>query len=61
MFANSLLISEKQLSVLGVKNTEIITDNGFYSESNLVEMLQKGFGFFETNKKSEDRVCLIGR
>ena len=35
----------KQLSVLGLKNTEIITDNGFYSESNLVEMLQKGFGF----------------
>ena len=35
----------KQLSVLGVDHAEIVTDNGYYSESNLSEMLQKGFGF----------------
>ncbi len=35
----------KQLSVLGVEHAEIVTDNGYYSESNLSEMLQKGFGF----------------
>ena len=34
-----------QLSVLGVKNAEIVTDNGYYSEANLSEMLQKGFNF----------------
>lgn len=34
-----------QISVLGVKSAEIVTDNGYYSEDNLSEMLQKGFGF----------------
>ena len=34
-----------QLSVLGVKSAEVITDNGYYSEASLSEMLQKGFGF----------------
>ena len=35
----------KQLSVLGIDHAEIVTDNGYYSEPNLSEMLQKGFGF----------------
>ena len=34
-----------QLSVLGVKDAEIVTDNGYYSEANLSEMLQNGFDF----------------
>ena len=34
-----------QLSVLGVTDAEIVTDNGYYSESNLSEMLQRGFDF----------------
>ena len=34
-----------QLSVLGVKDAEIITDNGYYSEANLSEMLQNGYDF----------------
>ena len=46
----------KQLSVLGLKNTEIITDNGFYSESNLVEMMQKGFGFITLIKTNIKRI-----
>lgn len=39
-----------QMSVLGVKSAEIITDNGYYSENNLSEMLQKGFGFITLAK-----------
>lgn len=35
----------KQLSVLGVDHAEIVTDNGYYSEQNLSEMLQRGYGF----------------
>lgn len=34
-----------QLSVLGIKSAEIITDNGYYSKANLSELLQRGFGF----------------
>ena len=34
-----------QLSVLGVNDAEIVTDNGYYSEANLSEMLQNGFDF----------------
>lgn len=41
-----------QLSVLGVKSAEIVTDNGYYSEGNLSEMLQKGFGFITLVKTS---------
>lgn len=35
----------KQLTALGVNTTEIITDNGYYSERNLSELLQAGFDF----------------
>lgn len=41
-----------QLSVLGVRSAEVLTDNGYYSESNLSEMLQKGFGFVTLVKTS---------
>lgn len=34
-----------QLGALGVKEAEIVTDNGYYSEPNLSEMLQRGFDF----------------
>lgn len=39
-----------QLSALGVKTTEIITDNGYFSESNLSELLQAGFDFITLAK-----------
>lgn len=35
----------KQLSVLGLGNAEIITDNGYYSEHNLAALLLAGFDF----------------
>lgn len=41
-----------QLSVLGVKSAGIVTDNGYYSEASLSEMLQKGFGFITLVKTS---------
>lgn len=41
-----------QLSVLGISNAEIVTDNGYYSEPNLSIMLQKGFGFITLVKTS---------
>lgn len=41
-----------QLSVLGVKDAEIITDNGYYSEANLSEMLQNGFDFITLVKSN---------
>ncbi len=34
-----------QLSVLGVTEAEVVTDNGYYSEPNLSEMLQRRFDF----------------
>lgn len=42
----------KQLSALGVNTTEIITDNGYYSESNFSELLQTGFDFITLAKTS---------
>ena len=41
-----------QLSILGVTDAEIVTDNGYYSEPNLSEMLQKGFDFVTLAKTS---------
>jgi len=35
----------KQLQVLGIKKAEIVTDNGYYSEKNLAEMLHAHFDF----------------
>ena len=41
-----------QLGVLGVTDAEIVTDNGYYSEPNLSEMLQRGFDFVTLVKTS---------
>ena len=41
-----------QLSVLGMKDAEVVTDNGYYSEANLSEMLQRGFDFITLVKTS---------
>jgi transposase len=41
-----------QLMALGVSKAEIITDNGYYSEKNLSEMLQAGFSFITLAKTS---------
>ena len=41
-----------QLAALGVNTTEIVTDNGYYSEQNLSEMLQAGFDFVTLAKTS---------
>ena len=44
----------KQLSALGIKTTEIVTDNGYYSEQNLSGLFQAGFDFItlvKTNLK----------
>ena len=41
-----------QLGALGVKDAEIVTDNGYYSEPNLSEMLQRGFDFVTLAKTS---------
>ena len=35
----------KQLEVLGIGNAEIITDNGYYSDKNLAELLHAHFDF----------------
>lgn len=42
----------KQISALGINTTEIITDNGYYSEQNLSELLQAGFDFITLAKTS---------
>lgn len=41
-----------QLSALGVRTTEIITDNGYYSEQNFAELLLAGFDFITLAKTS---------
>lgn len=48
----SLVNAIKQLSALGVNTAEIVTDNGYYSESNLSELLQAGFDFITLAKTS---------
>ena len=42
----------KQLTALGVNTTEIVTDNGYYSEQNLSELLHAGFDFITLAKTS---------
>lgn len=42
----------KQLDALGVNTTEIVTDNGYYSEHNFSELLQAGFDFITLAKTS---------
>ena len=42
----------KQLSSLGVNTTEIVTDNGYYSENNFSELLQAGFDFITLARTS---------
>lgn len=42
----------KQLTALGLNKTEIVTDNGYYSEKNLSELLQAGFDFITLVKPS---------
>ncbi len=37
--------TDQQLSALGLDTAEIITDNGYYSEQNLAEMLYAGYHF----------------
>lgn len=44
--------SLKQLSALGLDAAEIITDNGYYSEQNLAEMLCAGYNFLTLVKTS---------
>ncbi len=41
-----------QLTALGVNTTEIVTDNGYYSEQNLSELLHAGFDFITLAKTS---------
>lgn len=41
-----------QLNALGITDAEIVTDNGYYSEPNLSEMLQRGFDFVTLAKTS---------
>ena len=42
----------KQLQVLGINQAEIVTDNGYYSENNLSELLQAHFDFITLIKTS---------
>jgi len=42
----------KQLTALGVNTAEIVTDNGYYSEHNLSELLQADFDFITLVKPS---------
>ena len=46
--ANALI----QLSVLGVGDAEVVTDNGYYSENNLAEFFLSGFDFLTLVKTS---------
>ena len=42
----------KQLRVLGISSAEIVTDNGYYSEKNLAELLHAHFDFITLIKPS---------
>jgi len=41
-----------QMNALGMKTTELVTDNGYYSQQNLSELLQAGFDFLTLVKTS---------
>ena len=41
-----------QLSALGIKDAELVTDNGYYSEHNLAELFLAGFDFITLVKTS---------
>lgn len=45
-----------QLSALGVHTTEIITDNGYYSEQNFAELLLAGVDFITLAKTSRPEI-----
>ena len=42
----------KQLEAIGIKNTEIVTDNGYYSSDNIIEILFSGFNFITLIKNN---------
>ena len=42
----------KQLTAIGIDNAEIITDNGYYSEKNLADLLSAHFDFITLIKVS---------
>jgi hypothetical protein len=48
----SLSNALKQLEVLGLKNPEVVTDNGYYSEENIANMCLGGFRFITLVKTS---------
>ena len=48
----SIVNAINQLKALGVNTTEIITDNGYYSEDNISALLQAGFDFITLAKTS---------
>jgi len=48
----SLSNTLKQLEVLGLKNPEVVTDNGYYSEENISRMCLGGFRFITLVKTS---------
>lgn len=48
----SVVNAINQLNALGVRTTEIVTDNGYYSEDNLSALLQAGFDFITLAKTS---------
>ena len=48
----SVVNAINQLNALGVKTTEIITDNGYYSEDNMSALLQANFDFITLAKTS---------
>ena len=48
----SITNAVKQLTSLGVNTSELVTDNGYYSEKNLAELYLAGFGFITLAKNS---------
>jgi hypothetical protein len=48
----SLSNTLKQLDVLGLRNPEVVTDNGYYSEENISDMCLGGFRFITLAKTS---------
>ena len=45
------------MQVLGINNAEIVTDNGYYSEKNLAELLHARFDFITLINWLHNSVC----
>lgn len=51
----------KLLSSLHMDKAEVVTDNGYYSEDNILEMIRQGFGICHLRMRNMIHIRMLGR